>query len=109
MSLDPEPRTVGDIAALTGLTSGAATRLVDRLEQARLARRVPGTGDRRKIRVELTPTSETDVAAAWDGPGKAFGGVLDGYRRDELVVILDCLRRARTVGEPETKRIVDSG
>ncbi|HWK29318.1 MAG TPA: MarR family transcriptional regulator [Solirubrobacter sp.] len=105
LSLDAEPRTIGDVATLTGLTSGAATRLVDRLEHAGLVRRFPDQRDRRRMWVELTPSSEIDVAAAWDGPGRAFASVLDGYRRDELTVILDYLRRAGDVARAETERL----
>ena len=41
--------TVGRIGELTGLTTGATTRLVDRLEQAGFVRRVADPADRRRV------------------------------------------------------------
>ena len=47
--------TAGRLAELTGLTSGAVTRMVDRLERARYVRRRSDPDDRRKVLVELGP------------------------------------------------------
>jgi DNA-binding MarR family transcriptional regulator len=41
--------TPGQLSALTGLTTGAITALVDRLERAGLAQREPHPTDRRKV------------------------------------------------------------
>jgi DNA-binding MarR family transcriptional regulator len=46
--------TAGALAAEAGLTTGAVTGVVDRLEGAGYARRVPDPGDRRRIRIEVT-------------------------------------------------------
>ena len=46
--------TAGLLAKLTGLTTGAITAALDRLEKTGLARRVPDAHDRRKVLVELT-------------------------------------------------------
>ncbi|HZP51741.1 MarR family winged helix-turn-helix transcriptional regulator [Actinocrinis sp.] len=47
-------RTPGDLARLTGLTTGAITGVLDRLERDGYVRRVRDQHDRRKIFVELT-------------------------------------------------------
>jgi DNA-binding MarR family transcriptional regulator len=44
--------TVGAVGELTGLTTGATTRMVDRLEQAGFVRRVADPADRRRVIVE---------------------------------------------------------
>src|ERR1700761_1536766 len=41
--------TAGDLARLTGLTTGAITAAIDRLEKAGLARRERSETDRRKV------------------------------------------------------------
>ena len=46
--------TAGELARAAGLTTGAVTAVVDRLELAGLARRV-ATHDRRRVRIEATP------------------------------------------------------
>src|SRR5579872_4168217 len=47
--------TAGELAAQSGLTAGAVTGVVDRLEQHGYARRLPDPTDRRRVRVEVTP------------------------------------------------------
>lgn len=49
-----ERPTMGHLAAALGLSTAATTGLVDRLERAGLARRVPDRHDRRRIHVEVT-------------------------------------------------------
>jgi DNA-binding MarR family transcriptional regulator len=46
--------TAGELARAAGLTTGAVTAVVDRLEKAGFARRVPDPGDRRRVRIEVT-------------------------------------------------------
>jgi DNA-binding MarR family transcriptional regulator len=41
--------TAGELAALTGLTTGAVTGLIDRFEQKKLVKRQPDKDDRRKV------------------------------------------------------------
>jgi DNA-binding MarR family transcriptional regulator len=47
--------TAGELAKAAGLTTGAVTAVVDRLEAAGVARRVPDPSDRRRVRIEVTP------------------------------------------------------
>lgn len=60
----------GELAVEAGLTTGAVTGVIDRLERAGYARRVPDPGDRRRIRIEVTPTFYTDADEIW-GPVRA--------------------------------------
>jgi DNA-binding MarR family transcriptional regulator len=46
--------TAGALAAEAGLTTGAVTGVIDRLERAGYARRVPDPVDRRRVRIEVT-------------------------------------------------------
>src|SRR6187399_1172598 len=47
--------TAGKLAELLGMTTGAVTRVVDRLEQAGYVRRVPDPTDRRRVIIETVP------------------------------------------------------
>src|SRR5579884_4289361 len=49
------PVAAGRLADLTGLTSGAITGILDRLEQAGLVRRERDTRDRRRVIVQPLP------------------------------------------------------
>ena len=57
--------TVGRIGEVTGLTTGATTRLVDRLEQSGFVRRVADPADRRRVVVEAAGDRASAVAAAF--------------------------------------------
>src|SRR5262245_3482377 len=73
--------TAGALANLTGLTTGAITGVVDRLEGAGLARRVPDPGDRRRVVIEMVPHSKqaTALANLFSGIARATGKLLESY------------------------------
>jgi DNA-binding MarR family transcriptional regulator len=54
--------TAGRLAELTGLTTGAITGMVDRLEKAGLVRRERDDDDRRKVFIAIVPEN---VAKVW--------------------------------------------
>src|SRR5690242_21476366 len=47
--------TAGELAEETGLTTGAITGVIDRLERVGLARLVADPEDRRRVKLEVTP------------------------------------------------------
>jgi DNA-binding MarR family transcriptional regulator len=58
-ALDREgPIPAGRLAEVTGLSSGAMTAALDRLERSGYARRVRDAGDRRRVLVELTEQAD---------------------------------------------------
>lgn len=85
------PLSGGELARRLGLTTGATTRLIDRLEAADVARRVPDPADRRRIAVEATgrlPKALDDILGAVRGPVGAVIGGLDRHQRDGLAAYL---------------------
>jgi DNA-binding MarR family transcriptional regulator len=105
LDLESGPVSTGEIARLTGLTPGSATRLVDRLEKAGLVVRHPDPADRRRTLVALAPSAQERIGAAWEQPGQAFSAVLEQYNDTELTVIADYLRRAAEVGRAQADRL----
>ncbi|MEK8107134.1 MarR family transcriptional regulator [Micromonospora sp. M12] len=59
LSAAPAPPTVREIADMTGLTTGSATRLVDRLERGGYVRRTPDQKDRRRVLVTRCRSAST--------------------------------------------------
>src|SRR3954452_17871332 len=51
------PVTAGELATMTGLTTGAITAVIDRLEAAKLASRECDPHDRRRVVVKAAPTA----------------------------------------------------
>ena len=62
--------TAGDLGREAGLTSGAVTALLDRMERAGYLHRVRDTGDRRKVFVEPTPILNTLAEAIYGQIGR---------------------------------------
>jgi DNA-binding MarR family transcriptional regulator len=57
--------TAGALAAEAGLTTGAVTGVVDRLERAGYARRVRDATDRRRVQIEVTDHFYARADAIW--------------------------------------------
>jgi DNA-binding MarR family transcriptional regulator len=99
------PMTAGLLAKLTGLTTGAITAALDRLEKTGLARRVPDPHDRRKVLVELTELGRASCAAIY-GPLVARGlKEMNRYSVTELEVILDFLERCHSLAVDHAERV----
>jgi DNA-binding MarR family transcriptional regulator len=62
------PITAGELAKRVGITSGAATGAIDRLEAVGLVKRVADPKDRRKVIVEL----QAPAPAAWSSRHRAM-------------------------------------
>lgn len=55
-----EPLTAGQIAQLSGLSTGAVTGVIDRLERRGFVRRIRDRHDRRKVLVEVADFDEAE-------------------------------------------------
>ena len=103
--VDTGAATAGRLAELMGLTTGAITRVVDRLEQAGYVRRVPDPTDRRRVIVELVPEKMAGIQAAMAGYGEKSASELGRYSDAELAVINDFLTRMATVTRDEANAL----
>jgi DNA-binding MarR family transcriptional regulator len=83
--------TAGDIARETGLTSGAVTAMLDRLERVGYVRRLRDEADRRRVLVELTDKAR-QLAAEVYGPLADAMVEFERYSDEELMLIRDFLR-----------------
>jgi DNA-binding MarR family transcriptional regulator len=97
--------TAGELARAAGLTSGAVTAVVDRLERAEMARRVADPSDRRRVRIEATPK-------VWELTGPLMGPfiaesskILDDYSTEELERFAEFLNRVIEVQGRYIERI----
>lgn len=96
--LHGEPRrTAGDLAGLTGLTRGAVSKIVDKLEQKGLVARTANPADSRAQWLGLTRRGAGLVprlAALADANDAQFFGVLAARERAELRRLLEKLAEA---------------
>ncbi|MEU9572446.1 MarR family transcriptional regulator [Streptomyces massasporeus] len=105
LTAEPDPLTVKQIADMTGLTTGSATRLVDRLERGGYVARTPDRQDRRRVLVTLVPEHVARVTAVWDDLGVAWHALLDDHTEDELEVITRHMRQAHDLSHTQMQHL----
>jgi DNA-binding MarR family transcriptional regulator len=88
------PITAGALAAATGLTTGAITGVIDRLERAGFALRERDPDDRRKVLVRAQSSAVDRIAPMFEPMQRAAMTALAPYRDDELALLLDFFTRA---------------
>jgi len=100
--------TAGQLAAAVGLTSGAVTGVVDRLERAAFARRVPDPADRRRVKIEVTPEFYARAERIW-GPLAAEweASLASRFTAAELTRITEFLRLTSEVGKRHLDRLTE--
>ncbi len=98
--------TAGELAREMGLTTGAVTSVVDRLERKGYAQRIRDEADRRRVLVELTQKAREEV-------GKIFGPLAEDWREymsrrttAELELILDFMRGANQLVVCHVQRVM---
>ncbi len=113
--------TAGELAEATGLTTGAITGVIDRLEAAGFVRREDDPSDRRRVIIRVIPGRYRDIARLFEPFGKAVAELGARYSARELATIVDFMTRSGLVlreatldlrkhappparGKPKTKR-----
>ncbi|HUQ60364.1 MarR family winged helix-turn-helix transcriptional regulator [Lentzea sp.] len=81
------PVTAGRIAELSGLSTGAVTGVIDRLERAGYVRRVRDPHDRRKVLVEVAVGDLEKFGQIFEVARQSMIEVLGHFDDDELEVI----------------------
>jgi DNA-binding MarR family transcriptional regulator len=99
------PLSAGRLAELTGLTTGAITGVVDRLEQGGFVRREPDPNDRRRVIVRAVHDRRPEVEAVFGPFVRALDDLNAPYSEEELALITDYMRNAIAVLEREAARL----
>ena len=93
--------TPSELARHTGLTSGAATAMLDRLEKAGLIERQPNPDDRRGTLIVPAKSSAEKVASWFESARKAQDELISSYSEKELEIIVDVFERFAQLWEQE--------
>ena len=97
--------TAGELAKAAGLTTGAVTAVVDRLEKAGIARRVPDPSDRRRVRIEATPRL-WEVSEPLLGPLLAESRpIIDDLTDSEITRFTEFMNRVIELQARHTERV----
>jgi DNA-binding MarR family transcriptional regulator len=98
--------TAGELARGAGLTAGAVTGVIDRLEQHGYARRVPDPSDRRRVRIEVTQAFYRAANQIW-GPVAAdwHSALNEQFASEELELVIRFLRSTSELGREHMDRL----
>jgi DNA-binding MarR family transcriptional regulator len=97
--------TAGRLAQVAGITAGAVTAALDRLEGLGYVRRVRDTADRRQVNVELTTEAARLLGEIWGPLAQESQAALYRLTNRDLVLFRDLFRRNRGIQQAHTTRI----
>jgi DNA-binding MarR family transcriptional regulator len=98
--------SAGELAVQSGLTNGAITGVLDRLERTGFAQRVPDPGDRRRVQVEVTPEFHKRAELIWGPIAEDLQATLGKrFTNEELERMTDFLRVTAEVGQRHLERL----
>ena len=102
------PLSAGKLAELTGLTTGAITGVINRLERHGYARRVRNPKDRRNVNVEPTNMAAFNKRMkGLLGPlGKRMRTLSSSYSSGEMALIDGFIKSAVSISRDETMRLL---
>ena len=98
-----------ELASHTGLTSGATTAMLDRLEHAGLIERRPNPRDRRGTRIVLRKAGTERVAPWFAAVRAAQDELVSSYTEAELRVLLDFLERSTVILDESRAQLPGGG
>src|SRR5215467_2130572 len=97
--------TAGELAEATGLTTGAVTGVIDRLEKAGFARRERDVEDRRKVLVRVLPAVERKIVPMYASLAQAMKNILSDYSDAEIALLHGFVSRAGRVMAEEIAKL----
>lgn len=103
------PLTAGQLANQLGLTTGAVTRVIDRLVAGGYVRRVADPADRRRVVIEPIPEGLGKVGEVFAGMGAYFGASSARMSDTELRFLLDFVRDSADFSHEEANRLRREG
>jgi DNA-binding MarR family transcriptional regulator len=100
------PVAAGRLAEETGLTTGAVTGVIDRLERAGYAWRERDPNDKRRVIVHpLLDRAGHEIGPLYASIGQSFAEMCSRYDEGELALILDFVTRCHPLNREETARL----
>ncbi len=97
--------TPSELAHYTGLTSGATTAMLDRLEKARLIERRPNPQDRRGTLIVLTNERTKEISAMFTSVREGIDGLTSSYSEKELELISKYFQKLVILWEEEREKL----
>jgi DNA-binding MarR family transcriptional regulator len=97
--------TPTELSKHTGLSSGATTAMLDRLEKSGLISRRPNPHDRRGTLIEIVKEEAEKLAPLFMSGRKAQDELVSSYSEADLRLLLDFFRRSIDMWEKERENL----
>lgn len=101
------PISAGDLARAVGLTSGAVTSVIDRLEAKGYVRRASDPGDRRRVLVEVTAEGRSAARIHYTPLVERSAEILDGLGRHEIELLTRFHRQGAEINEEAAEGLLE--
>jgi DNA-binding MarR family transcriptional regulator len=98
--------TPSELARYTGLSSGATTAMLDRLEKSELIARRPNPKDRRSTQIVLVKETAEKLAPWFASLREAQDQIVSSYSEPELELLADFFTRSVTMWEEEREKLL---
>ncbi|MDZ4299023.1 MAG: MarR family transcriptional regulator [Moraxellaceae bacterium] len=95
------PLTAGQIADYTGLTTGAVTGVINRLEKVGMARRSADKKDRRRVVIEVAPEAFGKLEPLFLSLNQSMETLASQYSNSDLELICTFIERCTRIVEQE--------
>ncbi|WP_406379424.1 MarR family winged helix-turn-helix transcriptional regulator [Streptomyces sp. NBC_01618] len=95
----------GQLAEENGVTTGAITGVIDRLEAAGHVRRDRDPKDRRRVLVTPLPNLEAQIFPLFASLGASIGRLCEQYSDEELETVLGFMRAAAPITHEEAVKL----
>lgn len=99
------PVTAGQLAELTGLTTGAVTIVIDRLEQAGYVTRDKDPNDRRRVIVKPVERQGDRINPFFESVSSSLFQIFSRYKEQEIRIILDFVKRCNDMTLEEMNKM----
>ncbi|MCJ8014607.1 MarR family transcriptional regulator [Paenibacillus sp. KQZ6P-2] len=99
------PVTAGQLAELTGLTTGAVTSVIDRLEKAGYVVRDKDPNDRRRVVVKPAPEGTTHISPMFQSVMQSTLKIFSQYNVQEMELILGFIRKCNEMTLEEMNKL----
>ncbi len=100
--------TAGELAKITGLTTGAITAVIDRLEKIGFVKREADSKDRRKIIVRMIPEHPNNLELIRNIFVDQLPNNLSEYSNEELTLITNWNKKLSDIFHSEIEKIKTS-
>lgn len=99
------PITAGELAKITGLSTGTVTSLVDRLEKAGIVKRESDQNDRRRVVIVPIKEKQEQIKSHYVSLGEVTKKECASYSEEEMELIIGFMTKAIAILEQENERL----